>query len=134
MLLGKPGYKQFEYVKSELKDLFSITDIVVSRAGANAISELLALRLPSILIPLSLKNSRGDQILNAQSFEKQGYSMVIDEENLDEDALVDAIHRLYFTKETFISNMEKSTQLKSISTIIDLIENAADRHIAAAKK
>jgi UDP-N-acetylglucosamine--N-acetylmuramyl-(pentapeptide) pyrophosphoryl-undecaprenol N-acetylglucosamine transferase len=129
-----PGYKQFEYVKSELKDLFSITDIVVSRAGANAISELLALRLPSILIPLSLKNSRGDQILNAQSFEKQGYSMVIDEENLDEDALVDAIHRLYFTKETFISNMEKSTQLKSISTIIDLIENAADRHIAAAKK
>ena len=114
-----------EYVKGELKDLFSITDIVVSRAGANAICELLSLRIPSVLVPLSAKNSRGDQILNAESFEKQGYSMVIYEENLDEDSLVDAVHELYFTKQTFIDNMEKSTQYRSIPVIMDLIEDAA---------
>lgn len=125
MLVSTEGYKQFEYVKGELKDLFSITDIVVSRAGANAICELLSLRIPSVLVPLSAKNSRGDQILNAESFEKQGYSMVIYEENLDEDSLVDAVHELYFTKQTFIDNMEKSTQYRSIPVIMDLIEDAA---------
>ena len=75
MLLTTPGYKQFDYVKSELKDLFAITDLVVSRAGANAICELLALRIPNVLIPLPLAASRGDQLLNAASFESQGFFM-----------------------------------------------------------
>ena len=126
MLLTESGYKQFEYVKGELKDIFAITDIVVSRAGANAISELLSLRIPSILIPLSAKNSRGDQILNAASFEKQGYSLVIDEENLDQDSLLEAIHNLYFNKQTYIDNMEKSTQYRSIPAIMELIEEAVE--------
>ena len=134
MLLTESGYKQFEYVKSELKDIFAITDIVVSRAGANAISELLSLRIPSILIPLSAKNSRGDQILNAASFEKQGYSLVIDEENLDQDSLLDAIHNLYFNKQTFIDNMEKSTQYRSIPAIMELIEEAVETKSPNKKK
>ena len=74
------GYVQYEYIKSELKDLFALADIVISRAGANAICELLALKKPSLLIPLSAAASRGDQILNARSFEKQGFSMVLEEE------------------------------------------------------
>ena len=134
MLLTESGYKQFEYVKSELKDIFAITDIVVSRAGANAISELLSLRIPSILIPLSAKNSRGDQILNAASFEKQGYSLVIDEENLDQDSLLEAIHNLYFNKQTFIDNMEKSTQYRSIPAIMELIEEAVETKSPNKKK
>ena len=79
LLLNKKGYKQFEYVKEDLKDLFALADVVISRAGANAICELLALRKPNLLIPLPASSSRGDQILNARSFESQGFSMVADE-------------------------------------------------------
>ena len=73
-LNGTPGYVQFEYIKQELADLFALADIVVSRAGANAICELLDLRKPNLLIPLSAAASRGDQILNARSFQTQGFS------------------------------------------------------------
>ena len=79
-LQGLEGYVQYEYIKDELKDLFALTDIVISRAGANAICELLALHKPNLLIPLSANASRGDQILNARSFERQGFSMVLEEE------------------------------------------------------
>ena len=73
------GYVQFEYIKDELADLMQLSDIVISRAGSNTIFELLALKKPNILIPLSAKASRGDQILNANSFKKSGYSVVIEE-------------------------------------------------------
>lgn len=66
------GYMQYEYIKDELKDLFAMADVVISRAGANAICELLALHKPNILIPLPASASRGDQILNARSFERPG--------------------------------------------------------------
>lgn len=122
LLLNKPGYTQFEYLKSELKDVFAACDVVVSRAGANAISELLALRKPNLLIPLPAKSSRGDQLLNAASFEAQGFSVVITEENLDEDILADKIQELYFTRLSYIDNMEKSSQLDAIETIVSLIK------------
>ncbi len=125
MLLTTPGYKQFDYVKSELKDLFAITDLVVSRAGANAICELLALRIPNVLIPLPLAASRGDQLLNAASFESQGYSIVLQEENLDEDSLMNALHELYENKDTYIKKMEESSQYNAINSIIKLIEENA---------
>ena len=70
--LAQPGYVQYEYISDELKDLFAISDIVLSRAGANAICELLALKKPNILVPLPAEVSRGDQILNANSFLKAG--------------------------------------------------------------
>ena len=125
LMLSTPGYKQFEYVKNELKDLFAITDLVISRAGANAICELLALRIPNLLIPLPASVSRGDQLLNAASFESQGYSTVLQEENLDEDSLLDALHELYFNRETYIDNMGKSHQYNSIDTIIGIIQEYA---------
>lgn len=119
------GYAQFEYVKEELKDLFSLTDIVISRAGANAICELLALHKPNLLIPLSANASRGDQILNARSFERQGYSIVLEEEELNKQTLLDSITRLYENKNTYIDAMKNSPQQNSIDTIIELIETAA---------
>lgn len=122
LYLNTPGYIQFEYVKSELKDLFAMADVVISRAGANAICELLALKKPNILIPLPAANSRGDQILNAGSFEAQGFSIVIDENDLTEDLLADKVHELYFTRQTFINAMHNSGQMDSIATIIKLIE------------
>ena len=123
MLLNQPGYKQFEYLKSELKDIFAMADIVVSRAGANAICELLALNKPNILIPLPAASSRGDQLLNAKSFEAQGFSIVIDEDDLSEKLLAEKIHELYFTKQTYIDTMSKSNQSDAINTIIGLIED-----------
>ena len=125
LLLTTPGYKQFDYVRGELKDLFAITDLVVSRAGANAICELLALRLPNLLIPLPLAASRGDQLLNAASFETQGYSIVMQEENLDEDSLIDALNDLYQNRDTYIKKMESSSQYNAINSIIKLIEENA---------
>lgn len=119
------GYVQYEYIKSELKDLFALADIVISRAGANAICELLALKKPSLLIPLSAAASRGDQILNARSFEKQGFSMVLEEEAITDETLLQAIHSLYESRNAFSSAMSNSSQTDSIETIIRLIEAAA---------
>ena len=126
LLLNTPGYQQFEYVKAELKDLFAMADIVISRAGANAICELLALKKPNILIPLPASSSRGDQLLNAKSFESQGFSIVIQEDDLTTDMLVDKVHELYFTRQTFRDAMNNSGQMDSIKTILGLIETAAD--------
>lgn len=124
-LLNKEGYVQFEYVKAELKDLFAMADLVISRAGANSICELLALKKPNLLIPLSANSSRGDQILNAKSFESQGYSMVIDDDSLSAEILAEKVLELYFTRQTYIDAMSKSNQLSSIKTVMRLIENTS---------
>lgn len=125
--LSVPGYKQFEYVKNELKDIFAMADVVVSRAGANSICELLALKKPNILIPLSTKSSRGDQMLNARSFEQQGFSMVIDNDELDEDILVETIEDLYNNREKYIENMRSSNLHSATDTIVKIIEEELTR-------
>lgn len=124
LMLTIPGYKQFEYLKGELKDVFAMADLVVSRAGANAICELLALKKPNLLIPLQV-GSRGDQILNARSFEEQGFSIVLREDYLDCDILVEKIHELYANRQSYIDNMCQSKQMNSIETIMALIKEAA---------
>lgn len=122
LLLKVEGYKQFEYLKSELKDIFAMADIVISRAGANAICELLALHKPNILIPLPSSSSRGDQLLNAKSFESQGFSIVIDEDYLTENLLVEKVQELYCSKQNYIDTMKQSQQKDAISTITGLIK------------
>ena len=125
-LQGVKGYVQYEYIKDELKDLFVLTDIVISRAGANAICELLALHKPNLLIPLSASASRGDQILNARSFERQGFSMVLEEEELTDESLLSAVHPLYDNRAQYKKAMTVSGQQDSIDTIIELIESAVN--------
>lgn len=120
-LKGKEGYLQFEYISDELPDLMAYSDFVVSRAGANAIFELLALKKPHILIPLSAKASRGDQVLNANSFKKSGYSMVIEEENLTKELLESKLKELYRNKNSYIEKMEKGGQGNGIDNIIRVI-------------
>ncbi len=117
------GYVQYEYIESELADLFAMADIVISRAGANAICELQALKKPNLLIPLSANASRGDQILNARSFEKQGFSMVLEEEAITDEVLLKAIHDLYAHRETYRAAMENAPGQDSISVICDLIRS-----------
>lgn len=122
LLLNTPGYRQFEYLKAELKDIFAMADLVISRAGANAICELLALKKPNILIPLPAASSRGDQLLNAASFEAQGFSIVINEDDLTTDLLVARVQELYFTRQSYFNAMNESGQMDSIRTIMRLIE------------
>ena len=117
------GYVQYEYANKELADMFAVAELVISRAGANSICELLALRKPNILVPLSKNASRGDQILNARSFERQGFSMVLEEEELTNETLLSAVHDLYDNREKYIDAMKHSSQQDSIDTIIDLIES-----------
>ena len=126
-LNGTKGYVQFEYIKEELRDLMAAADIMISRAGANAICEILALRKPNILIPLSAQASRGDQILNAASFEKQGYSIVIQEEELTNEKLLNAVNTAFDEKERFIKEMQRSQLNNSIEKIVELINVSAGK-------
>lgn len=122
LLLNQPGYKQFEFLKEDLKDVFALSDVVISRAGANSICELLALRKPNLLIPLPATASRGDQLLNAASFETQGFSIVLHEEDLDEKSLLNSLNTLYQNRQQYIDNMNKSEQMQPTLTIMKLIE------------
>lgn len=125
LLLTTKGYHQFEYLKAELKDIFAMADLVISRAGANAICEILALKKPNLLIPLPAGSSRGDQILNAASFEAQGYSMVISEDDLTKELLIAKVQELYCNRNTYIEAMEGSEQSDAIKTIMGLIEEVS---------
>lgn len=120
-LNGTKGYVQYEYISEELRDLFAAASLVISRAGANAICELLALRKPNILIPLSAHASRGDQILNAKSFAQQGFSLVLDEDTLTDAALEEAVRKVYAQREQYIHAMEASGQNNGTQAVLDVI-------------
>lgn len=121
-LLDVAGYVQYEYIKDELKDLFAMCDLVISRAGANAICELLFLQKPNLLIPLSAAASRGDQVLNARSFEKQGFSKVLEEEELTDELLLSTVKDLYEQRETYVQTMKQSSQNDAVKTVVSLVE------------
>ncbi len=123
-LEGTPGYVQYEYVDEPLRHLFAAADILVSRAGANSICEILALRKPNVLIPLSAEASRGDQVLNARSFEKQGYSRVLEEKDLTDDTLLAAVNETYRDRARYIEAMGRSSQNDAIGIITGLILSA----------
>ena len=123
--LACQGYKQFEYVSEELADLMHLADIVISRAGSNFIFEFLALKKPMILIPLSKKSSRGDQIDNAQVFNKQGFAEVILEEDLTTNLLLDTIHLVYSDRQKYRNSMKNWNSNNSLSKLFDLITNTA---------
>lgn len=121
-LKDMPGYVQFEYIQKELPDLFALADLVISRAGANAICEISSLAKPNLLIPLSAEASRGDQILNARSFEKQGYSMVLEEKELTDEKLLETIHALYRDRAVYQKKMKESSHGDAISLILQMIQ------------
>lgn len=123
-LKNKKGYKQFEYVNKELPDLMASADYIISRAGANSIFEFLALKKPTLLIPLSKKSSRGDQILNAKSFEKEGYALVLEEENITKESFLACIDKLREQKNNLITNMKKNGDKIGNKAVLDVILSA----------
>ncbi|MBO5521398.1 MAG: undecaprenyldiphospho-muramoylpentapeptide beta-N-acetylglucosaminyltransferase [Eubacterium sp.] len=126
-LENTPGYRQYEYIGKELPDLFAMADLIVSRAGANSICEISALAKPNLLIPLSANASRGDQILNARSYEKQGFSKVLEEEELTDDILLATIRDLYQNRQTFIDTMRAANHTDAVTMILDLLDEACNK-------
>ncbi len=126
-LNGLEGYRQFEYIGAELPDIYALADLMISRAGANSICELLALKMPNLLIPLSAAASRGDQILNAASFEKQGFSLVLEEEKMTPESLTEKVLELYDNKDKYINAMEKHAAADSAGMIADMLYELANK-------
>ncbi|MDD4311036.1 MAG: undecaprenyldiphospho-muramoylpentapeptide beta-N-acetylglucosaminyltransferase [Eubacteriales bacterium] len=119
------GYQQYEYIDKELPDLFALSDVVLSRAGANSVFELLALNKPSVLVPLTSASSRGDQLLNAQYMEKKGYAKVVDQNTATTDSLVAAIDEVYHQRAQYAERMCEDTRSDGTETILEIIKKAA---------
>ncbi|QKY68471.1 undecaprenyldiphospho-muramoylpentapeptide beta-N-acetylglucosaminyltransferase [Lentibacillus sp. CBA3610] len=120
------GYTQFEYVNEELKDLFASADFVLSRAGANAIFEFLALQKPMLLIPLSKSASRGDQILNANSFKEKNYARVMEEEAVTAESLAEELYNLKKQAPVMIDHMKNYQSEKARDRVIEIIKDAGN--------
>lgn len=120
-LFNRAGYVQFEYVNKELCDIMAASDFIISRGGATAIFEILALSKPSLIVPLSKRASRGDQIENAKSFKAQGLCDYIEEEDLqfkDFSSLIDSVYE----KRAYIAeNQNRKDTKKSTSAIVNVI-------------
>lgn len=113
--------KVYEYVKEELPDLYSITDLIISRAGANSIAEIKALKKPSILIPLSKKASRGDQVINAKAYSKNGEALMLEEEELTAKKLITEIQKILENPQKMQSALDKHGTENVSEKIADLI-------------
>ncbi len=123
--IRRGGYVQYEYITDELPDLLALSDVVLSRAGANAVFELLALNKPAVLVPLTAASTRGDQLLNARYFEKKGYAKVLDQDAATADALCDAIDAVYRDRAAYTRAMETDTRSDGTEAILQLIRETA---------
>ena len=101
-----------------------MASIIISRAGATTIFEILSVKKPNILIPLPLSASRGDQILNAKEFAKFGFSEVINQEELSFNVLQNVIYEVLKEKNKYIENMIKSEIKNPTEKIINVIKNS----------
>lgn len=117
-----PGYWQKEFLSDELPNAFAAADLILSRAGSNSICEFQALKKPMLLIPYPRTASRGDQILNAQSYEHRGLCHVLLQEDLTADTLVDALHQLYECRGKLRSALQNAPAADGTQAVLDLIE------------
>ncbi|MHA6251597.1 undecaprenyldiphospho-muramoylpentapeptide beta-N-acetylglucosaminyltransferase [Oceanobacillus sp. CAU 1775] len=127
--IHEAGYVQFEYINEELKDIFAATDYVISRAGSNAIFEFLALKIPMLLIPLTLGASRGDQIINAKSFVEKGYARVLEEENLTEEKLIEDLKNLIKASPIILDKMEAFKASETRTKVVEIINQSMKNNL-----
>lgn len=118
------GYKQFSFVDAELSDLYAAADIMISRAGATAVFEILALGMPALLIPLTKASSRGDQILNAEYFRDKGFSLVLEQETMTPETILDAVSELYAQRETLRAAMKREAVSDAAQRVAEVIADA----------
>ena len=126
-LEGTPGYKQLEFVDKERPDIRATADLVLSRAGSNALCEFQALGKPMLLVPYPKGASRGDQILNAQSLEKRGLCRVLLQENLTRASLTAALNRLWATREQLEEALRKAPPADGTRRVLEMIEEVQQK-------
>ncbi len=124
---SKPGYRQFEYLAEELTDVMAAADAVLSRAGANVIFELLALKKPMLLVPLPIDSSRGDQILNAEHFRSKGFAHVIEQSSLKNGTLKAALGELLKDADNMRAAMSQSNMNNGAKNVIDVIYSVMEK-------
>ena len=123
----RQGYVRFEYVNEQMADVLTLADVVVSRAGANAVFELLALKKPAVLIPLPLETSRGDQILNARYFEKNGYAVHLPQNEATPEKLVDTVLTVYRDRQRYGETMSAAPGADGTENILHLLYKAVGK-------
>ena len=123
---NREGYVQYEYIDAELPDLFALADVVLSRAGANAVFELLALHKPSVLVPLPKTSTRGDQLLNAAYFERKGYAVSLEQDSATPESLCRALEAVYRDRAQYTRAMREDEGTDGTEAILEIIKNAAD--------
>ena len=121
----RPGYVQYEYVREEMADLFALADVVCSRAGANAVFELLALKKPMLLLPLSGASTRGDQELNANYFKTRGYAKVLLADEVSAASIARELLDLYANRGRYLNAMSHAEGVDGTEAILRLIREAA---------
>jgi UDP-N-acetylglucosamine--N-acetylmuramyl-(pentapeptide) pyrophosphoryl-undecaprenol N-acetylglucosamine transferase len=129
-----PGYHPYEFVSSEWGDLLAAADLVVSRAGANSLFELLALGKPNLLIPLSPKVSRGDQVENAEYARARGYSRVLSEEQLTPERLLAEVLQTYRELPELQRRLAEFRPPDAVTAILDQLEAAAVLRTASPRR
>ena len=115
------GYWQREFLSDELPHAFAAADLILSRAGSNALCEFQALKKPMLLIPYPRTASRGDQILNAKSYERRGLCHVLLQEDMTVDSLVDALHQLYECRGKLRAALQDAPAADGTQAVLDLI-------------
>ena len=120
-LTALQGYRQFEFLSDELPDALACADLILSRAGSNAICEFQALKKPMLLVPYPKGASRGDQILNAESFRQRGLCHVLLQENMTADTLYDAILALDRDREGLIRRLTDAPPADGTEAVLRLI-------------
>lgn len=126
-LEGTAGYTQVEFLDADLPDVLAAADLVLSRAGSNALCEFQALDKPLLLVPYPKGASRGDQILNAQSYEKRGLCRVLLQENMTADTLADALKKTWADRATLAANVKAAPPADGTKRVLEMIEEV-QRH------
>lgn len=129
-LTHQPGYCQMEFLSYEMPDALAVADLVLSRAGSNTLCELLALHKPMLLVPYPKGASRGDQIENAASFEKQGLARVLPQENMTPESLTEALLMLLRDQNEIKKTLENYPVKDGTEAVLELIEKARKRELA----
>jgi len=121
--LTDQNYLQFEFLDERFGDVLACADLLVSRAGANALYEHVSFHKPQVLVPLPAAASRGDQLENAAFFEQKGYAVVAPQESLKAGDLAAVVERAWGARESMISAMGHFKKPDSVQIIVDLIRD-----------
>ena len=122
---GNKGYVQYEYIREEMSDLYALADMLISRAGANSVFEVLALHKPTLLVPLTMASTRGDQLLNSRYFEKKGYGLWIDQNETTPESLTENVMKIWNDRARYAKTMEQETKADGTDAVLQVIKDAA---------